>query len=329
MLMVVLVHANYFSLGAPDKGAISVAPGSSFWRVFAEQLCIPGVNVFVLISGWFGIKPSIKGICSLLFQILFFGVLLMGIGFAAGIDVPMRASLKVLFFGAYYWFIPAYIGLYAFSPVLNSFIENTDPKQIRAVLYTFFAIQFVYGWVTNAGSYMAGYSFISFIGLYLLARYLHQYPTRLVSLPASRYFCVFLLATLLPAFYSFFAIINGWPDFSLLSYSSPFVIIASASLLLTFSRLKIKSGFVNWIAISVFPVYLFHLHPVIEPVFKSGMMRLAGSLSSIPYTLVAVCIAITMLFACVLVDKIRLLCWNPLYSMIREKHTGQENTTHV
>lgn len=318
--MVVLVHTNYYFLGNPAKNELLSSPGTTLWRVFAEHLCIPGVNIFVLISGWFGIKPSIKGICSLLFQVLFFGLLLMGVGFAAGLDVPIRDSIKVLFFGSYYWFIPAYIGLYVFSPVLNTFIENTDPKVIRSILYSFFTVQFIYGWLTNTGSYMSGYSLISFIGLYLLARYLHLYPNKLFTLSSSAFTTVFLLAALLPALYSFFAIRNGWPDLSLLSYTSPFVIVASISLLLLFARIKVQSSIINWIAISVFPVYLFHLHPVISPIFKSTMAQFAVSLSSFTYTIVAIFIAVTILLACVLVDKIRLLCWRPFFNGLKRIH---------
>ena len=314
MLMVVLVHTNYHSLGDPNQNEILSSPGTALWRIIAEHICIPGVNIFVLISGWFGIKPSAKGICSLLFQVLFFGILLMGVGFLAGLNVPMLDSLKVLFFGAYYWFIPAYIGLFALSPMLNSFIENGDPKKIRGILYSFFAIQFIYGWITNSGSYLAGYSLISFIGLYLLARYLHQYSNKLVALSPFVCLLIFLLATLLPALYSFFAIRNDWPEFSLLFYTSPFVIIAAVSLLLLFTQLKIQSSIINWIAISVFPVYLFHLHPVISPFFKSLCMQLADNLSSFSYSLTAIFLAIIMLLACVLVDKIRLLCWKLLYN---------------
>lgn len=315
--MVVLVHMNFYFLGNPDRDELLSSPGATFWRVFAEYLCIPGVNIFVLISGWFGIKPSVRGICALLFQVLFYGVLIMGIGGAAGLNVPIRDSIKVLFFGSYYWFIPAYIGLYAFSPVLNSFIENTDPKTIRGILYSFFAIQSVYGWITNTGSYLYGFSFVSFIGLYILARYLHLYSKKLVSLSPSTYFTIFLLAVFLPAMYTFFAIRNDWPGFSLLYYTSPFVIVSAASLLLMFTQFKIQSKVINWIASSVFSVYLFHLHPIISPILKSICILLADRLGSFSYSLFAICLAVILVLVCVLIDKIRILCWERINNGVK------------
>ena len=62
MLLVVFVHANYFSLGWINIDDINNDPINSFVRIILEQICIVCVNVFVLISGWFGIKPSLKGV---------------------------------------------------------------------------------------------------------------------------------------------------------------------------------------------------------------------------------------------------------------------------
>jgi surface polysaccharide O-acyltransferase-like enzyme len=68
MILVVLVHCNYFSLGPVAPEAIAAAPLDSFVKAFAEQLCIICVNVFILISGWFGIRPSLKGVASFLYR---------------------------------------------------------------------------------------------------------------------------------------------------------------------------------------------------------------------------------------------------------------------
>jgi len=323
--MVVLVHANYYSIGAPDANAIIIAPFSSFWRIFAEQLCIVGVNIFVLISGWFGINPTIRGICSLFFQIVFWGLIIMAAGLFLNIPIPLRPSLKVLFFGSYYWFVPAYVGLFAFAPVLNSFILHSSPRQIRIILYSFFFIQAIFGWLTETGSYHAGYSFISFIGLYLLARYLNQYPNRFTSLPKRTYTFVYLAATLFPAIVSFYAIKYGFPNLSPIHYTSPFVILASLSLLLLFKRIEIKSSMINWIALSVFSVYIAHLHPVIDPIFRSFMVDLSEKMGTFSYTVSTLGIALTITVVCAAIDKIRITCWKGVYSGVLYRWEEQYN----
>ena len=71
MLMVVFLHCNYYSLGEITPRLFHAEPCASFMRAFIEQLCVICVNVFILISGWFGIKASFKGAVSLLFQVFF------------------------------------------------------------------------------------------------------------------------------------------------------------------------------------------------------------------------------------------------------------------
>lgn len=317
MLMIVLVHVNFVSIGSPNKYDILNAPLTSFWRIFAEQLCVVGVNVFVLISGWFGIKPSAKGLCTILFQVFFWGciILLLGIGFH--LDIPYKETIKVFWFGSYYWFIIAYVVLYILSPVLNTFVERASPRQSFAVIICFFVAEFVYGWIINTEMFNQGYSVISFVGLYLLARFIHLYSHKLQSITVCGDILCYGVFTLIPAFISYFGIRNGWKTFHPLYYSSPFVIAASVSLLLLFSKIKIKNGIngiINWIACSTFSVYLIHFHPIVFPYFMTSFQHLAQSLSPFGCSCVAFLLAFVILLFCVLFDKLRLGSWKVLCS---------------
>lgn len=74
MIMILVLHADFQSLGAPTRADIISSPITSTLKVFFEMVSIVAVNVFILISGWFGIRPSIKGFCKFAFQYLFFSV---------------------------------------------------------------------------------------------------------------------------------------------------------------------------------------------------------------------------------------------------------------
>ena len=65
---VMFVHADFLSLGIPKGGENLV---HSIFQIEIESLSIVSVNLFVLISGWFGIHCSLKRILSLVFQCLF------------------------------------------------------------------------------------------------------------------------------------------------------------------------------------------------------------------------------------------------------------------
>lgn len=74
MLMVLIIHADFLSLGGPTtrpSGADELV--NSLTRTWIEMLGMVAVNVFVLISGWFGIKASLRGACNFLFQVFAIG----------------------------------------------------------------------------------------------------------------------------------------------------------------------------------------------------------------------------------------------------------------
>lgn len=312
MIMIVVFHCNYYSLGVPGKEEIISSPLLSFWRVFAEQICVVGVNVFVLISGWFGIKPSLKGLCSLLFQVFFWGAIILLIGLVLHLDIPVKSSLMVFWFGGYYWFVIAYIGLYVLSPMLNAFIEKASPKQFLTVLICFFTVEFIYGWFIDSDSFSGGYSIISFVGLYLLARYIRLHSAYLKTTKPVLDILVYFLMTLIPAIVSFVGIKNSWKQFFPLHYTSPFVITAAVSLLLFFSKFEFKNKFVNWIGCSTFCAYLIHQHPIIDPYFKSTMQHLAEAFPPASYSCIAVLLSALIVLASATLDKVRIKCWGKI-----------------
>ena len=176
MFLVMVVHADYFALGSPDSADMLIAPIPTATRVFIEALSICCVNVFVLISGYFGIRPKKSSMTSFLFQILFFFVLIYGVCLATGISSSsVQGILQCFCLTSANWFIKAYLLLFILAPVLNAFIEKGDCKLHRNVLIGFYLIQTVYGCLFSADFFDNGYSTLSFIGLYLLARYIKLY----------------------------------------------------------------------------------------------------------------------------------------------------------
>lgn len=317
MLLIVLVHSNYFSLGLPTQAETLTSPLASFWRVLAEQICTVGVNLFIMISGWFSIKPSIKGFCSLIYQILFWGLALLLIGFALHVKLPIKSIVQLFWFGGWYWFIPEYIGLYMISPVLNAFADRASPKQFISVLVCFFGIEIIYGWFWDLGKFSSGYSMVSFCGLYLLARFLRIHHHRLKSIKTVHYLLTYCITTLVAAVLSFVEYRNGWKQIPLaISYLSPLVILAAASLFLCFTKIQFKNKAVNWIAISTFSVYLVHQHPVVVPYFKSVLNSLWEQLNPIAYSGVVFLMALVLLLVCAVSDKIRIKSWEFLYNTL-------------
>ena len=99
--------------------------------VFASLMTILhiGVPLFVLISGYFGIKPSIKGFLKLYMILLFYNLSLYGVRLIIG-DVPFsyKEFVRLCFpfsIGGRWWFFKVYLMLYLVSPILNFVRDKT------------------------------------------------------------------------------------------------------------------------------------------------------------------------------------------------------------
>lgn len=305
MLLVVLLHANYLSLGGVELNDVEVAPLDSFLKVLSEQLCIICVNVFILISGWFGIKANIKGAVSLLFQVFFYHILICCLFICLGETVPIKMIIKGFYFGSPYWFVIAYLILYAISPILNAFIESTTPRMFASVLIAFFLMEFIYGWATNIAAFNGGYTAISFVGLYLLAQFIRKYSLKLQKISISANFILYFVFSIMPVGLFF---ITGH-KFNIMAYSSPFVILSSVFFFLAFNKMKLSNNVINYFACSTLSIYIVHLHPLICPAFINLMNVAYETLGGYGYALFVIVFAVCFGISCIIVDKLRIALW--------------------
>ena len=65
--LILVVHASFFTLGAPTQVDIATNPVSSFTRFFVQAISIVSVNAFVLLSG--GLAYDLRQV---VFLILYF-----------------------------------------------------------------------------------------------------------------------------------------------------------------------------------------------------------------------------------------------------------------
>ena len=239
--LILVVHASFFTLGAPTQVEVLSNPIPSFMRFFIQSISIVAVNAFVLLSGWFGIKAKASSFFNFIFQVLFwaFGIYIVCLlcGFAKFSITGILYCLQMRDFG---WFIKAYIGLLILSPILNTFIENTTEKQLRWTIIYFYIFQTLYGWFPGGAQFFEyGYSTMSFIGCYLLARYLRLYKQEVLSWNK---WIDLLCYVLIVLFITFVAFLGRRYEIrfvmeKMYDYSSPFVVLAPIFLLLFFSKL--------------------------------------------------------------------------------------------
>lgn len=329
MLQVLLIHANFGSLGSPTALEMCCNTVDSLFRIVFQTISVCFVDVFILISGWFGIRLSWNGLWKFIFQWLFFTIGLYITSLLLFNDWISIERIKNCFSN---WFVLSYLLLYIISPVLNHFTEHASKNEFKIVLFLFFLYQTVLGWMfTGLLSFIDdGYSPISFCGLYLLARYCRLYTPTFISGSAKRDLkYIFLLIVFNVFIFSLplilFGSIGGG---KFLSYISPTTIVMALFVLIFFSKLTITNKAVNWLAASCFAVFLIHTEPHVMPYYKELFISFHQiELTDIPILNVFVFWCITlftvlMIFVIsVLLDQIRIIAWN----LINKCHIIGEN----
>lgn len=308
MFMILLLHANYWTFGAPSVNDIHDQTAISVGRVFLEELCIVAVNVFVIISGWFGIKASIKGFVSLFVQVFFYAFILQTIGVIFRHDsFAFRSYLDVFVVGRQYWFIVSYFLLYIFSPVLNAFVKCADKKVFASFLLVFFTFEFIYGWHGGVENFGCGYSALSFFGLYLLSRYINLYCENKSSKSPTCYFLFYLFLSL---FTTLIVCMSLWfyhnNTGKYISYNCPLVIASSISLFLFFKNIKIDNKKIGYFSSSALSVYLIHQHPIAWDLYRNTFIFLNDKFCVCLFVLIVFLLLVIFFIACVLIDKVRI-----------------------
>ena len=325
IFLILVTHADFWALGEPTSFEIADNFVPSFTRVFFESLSIICIDIFVLISGWFSIRASLKTIVKLLFQVYFLLLIIFFIYILLGWDtINLRSISECFIFGHEFWFIKAYLGLLILSPVLNAFVSIVPKRVLQVVLVSFYLYQCIYGWITPGAWFLHyGYSVTSFAGLYLLARYVRLY---IIEKPLeikwggqkcnikSLYLLVFigltLLNTVLYIAGYYLPIVGLQLRTRVFAISSPLVILQSLALLLYFYKIELKyNPIINFIAASSFSVFILQSSQD-AILYKDIVNNIYINNNGIICLLLILLVIIGYFVVGVLLDQLRKLLWD-------------------
>lgn len=282
MLMIMILHfnnqcANPGLLGLPDVLTTQLTCG-----FLIECFCIIAVNCFVLISGYFGINLKVRSVLKLYLQCFFVGLLsyLLYVWLT-----PTTLSIKPLigrllaFTHNHWWFVISYLCLMFVSPLLNVAVDAFSKKKLLLCTILYGVIVIYIGWYKHLESTNAGYSFVSFIFLYLIGRYIGKYVSLEWIKNKRWYFGVgYILGSLLIFGLLMLHYHSNLIVHYVFQYDHPLVILNACLLLLFFLSFTFNSKVVNWFASSVFTAYLLQeslyfghrwLYPVVAECFAN------------------------------------------------------------
>ncbi len=316
MLYVLVVHADFGAFGAPEVGDDVSRPAGAATQYVFESLAICCVDVFVLISGWFGIRFSLRKLGAFLFQVGFFS---LGLFMLTSLFAPQKAlgleGVKSIFLfnGSDYWFVKAYLLLMIVAPMINAFCEHATRQEFKTVLMAYQVMMFIYGWLQPASLHftMNGCTALSFMGLYLIGRYLKLYRPKFTKFKRGTDGMIYLALCLFMSILSFALLRYGMRvtlDGRLLNYGCPMVVLSAIYLLLFFSKWNFQSSVVNKMSQSCLAVYLLHCNVFLFPLYKYLVCKANQMGGGGMIVVLIVCV----FFMAIGVDRIRILLWNQL-----------------
>lgn len=181
MCGIITVHYMNSEIGGAIQNA--VFPNFSWlFSHFLSSLCVPLVNCFVLISGYFLINNrifSLRKSMNLLFITAFYGIIAYSTSVITGNNVfSLSKFIYVIipFFDGKRWFVETYIILILFAPFLNKVLNSLERRSYNILLtiqIVIFSIWYSVGF--SAPLLDDGYGIINFITLYMIGGYLKLY----------------------------------------------------------------------------------------------------------------------------------------------------------
>ena len=276
-----------------------------------KAVCFPlhtAVICFVLISGYFHIKPTLRGVVRLVGPLLLFYFPLSLCEYATG----MGNLRSLMFFSqSPYWFVRVYFYLFLLSPIVNLYL-TTSNRRLYLLLVT--GILSMYMGTVKEPSMIEGKNVVLFIFIYSIGDWIRAHKKFFDTITLSKIIVLYVIlngglialyANNVETFLGKVLWVLSFP------YCSPLLIFNAILLFLLFSKVNFKSNLINWLSSSVFSVYILHhqhfilfyiIMPIVLKIYAYFHMPLL-------VTFVCALFALALLMIFILVDKLFTPAW--------------------
>ena len=327
MIGVLILHLVLYSVGNEIKP--SNKKYKSVWCL--ESICMCSVNCFALISGVVGYKNyKFSNLIYLWFHIFFYsfvvGIIYSKICYKYFFSIKNINNMFPILINRH-WYFNSYFIMYLFVPFLNEGIKNLNKKTFRNIIifYIFFFsiydVVCIFKKTIPYHQLNKGFSALWLIILYIIGSYFGKYIINKNNNKNIFYFSKWFLIFLFLTTFNFklqLMLINKKKDFRLSlfkKYINPIVLFQAISLLMFFSKLKIKSNslkkLISFFTPLVFGVLLFHsriIHLKIKII--NNFFIYIKEMNANYYFYYIIFFAIFFFFLCSLIDYLRLILFN-------------------
>lgn len=313
MLFVVIIHlmghSDYLTELTKDTVVYYCAN-------YVSSMIKVAVPVFVLITGYFGISFKLEKAVTMEISLVFYSLLTFIIAFAvfgSGIEHTATSILKTVLPFSYksWWFATNYIVLMLFAPYINALIKAIDQKQhICLIAICFVLFNIVSSFSLDPIDTTSGYSFVNFIFLYLIGRYIRIYG---LFEKIKRY--QWLLGYF---FFSLLILISYrlYGNYKFGTYNSVLLLLSSVSLFNVFVKTKIKTTVFSHMVPYTFAVYLISDSFYMREIINKRIIDFQQMTDTCMSLVVMLLYGIAVMAVCMLIDYIWKLAFGKLNNKI-------------
>lgn len=264
---VLIVHFNGWFVGDWPLPDYDISNPTLFrtGQMVLEALSIICVNMFVIISGYFGIKLKLSSIIKLYIYLALIYVPLYLVRFVSTHEFILSDFLEKCFVISYAgYFIQCYFMLMILSPVLNAFIDKYGKESLRWVV-VFWVLEFWFECIMDVEElgYNRGFSVIHFVLMYMIARCIRLYEDEIKKIKRWVWVLGYLLSTIVIMIFFVVGIKWCW------DYSNPIVVFSSICSFLPFLYKSYYNRVINWIASGTLSVYIIHVTNRIQTILET------------------------------------------------------------
>ena len=256
MLMILVHHFithGFYSIGMilGDYGGLDFI---SCFAITLNSFCYIGVNCFILISGYFGIKFKWKAVYKLYFILMFYEVVHCFIDLYVKQETRSFGELinDIIFVipSDRWWFMNCYFIFMFLTPLLR--LKEFTNSQYKQAIVLLSIANIYFGYLL--GFYSNGYSVAHFVFIYVIGGYLKRIDLKKYS--RSIFLVIYIVSCLLFAILSVVSHYYSIPHWDAMSYNNPLLVLGAIGFFLFFLSFNLHSKIVNNIANSALSVYL-------------------------------------------------------------------------
>ncbi len=317
IIAMLIIVAHHFAVHSGFEFSYDTVTVNRLWVQFIRIGGKIGVNVFVLISGYFLITAKTlktSKALKLWIQIFSYSVIIFAVFILSGIrPFGIKELIRHCFpvSSSRWWFASTYFILYLISPFLNVLLNSFDRK-----IFQRFLTLLTFCWCivpTLSGKLLESNNLLWFIYLYSLAGYIRLCGVK-TNIKGRTYILLSFVLTILTWLSAVvfgiletkYSIIG---DYDKSFYGAQCLPILIISLLLFVGFAKIEIGYkrlINVISSATFGVYLIHDNEYVRPFLWKTVFKVATYSDSsllIPYSLFVIAIVFV---SCTLIELARI-----------------------